>query len=149
MTELRKKSWPRMASWTITFCTAGSAPSAASARTSDGRDELRRLLVDLRQQARRQRGIGIALEIRIGDVAEAIVGIVHHAGHHRLHLRIAKSGEQHERAEADVAVLVLRRGLDQAPARPAPPARAARCATPACGREIRASRACRSRPSAL
>ena len=67
-------------------------------------DELRHLLVEFGEQPRSHRRLRVGFEPGIGDVAKAIVAIVDHRQHDGSRAWIVEPREQHERAEADVAV---------------------------------------------
>ena len=74
MTVLRKKSTPRRdVEQQRVARPSGSSPTAASARTSDGRTNSPCFLVERGEQARNQRAIGMPLEIAVGHFAQPIV----------------------------------------------------------------------------
>ena len=76
-------------------------------------DELGLLASGGFEQRRRHRRVGCMLEIVIGDLTQPIVRVGQHLSHHVLCARIVEPGEQHQRAETNKAIGVLRRRPNQ------------------------------------
>ena len=116
MTALRKKSSPRadLAQQRLAHARdrrrRGSAPAREPAPA--GRTRACSLSSAARNCGTIAR-IGVVLEEAVGDGAQPIVGAGQRLAHRVLRARIVEAGQQDERAVADVAVGLLRDGLQQ------------------------------------
>ena len=105
---------PRIASRISTSRTCGLLRRQRGQRPHQrGAHELAGLLVERRQQARREPRGRVVLEVAVGDLAEAIVRRRERLFHGVHGARIAEAGEQDERLEADVAIGVLAGRIEQ------------------------------------
>ncbi len=71
-----------------------------------GPHELRLLRVECLQQQRRDRLVGVALEVGVGHGPQTIVGVRHRLFHDVARARVVEAREQHERPVTDVPVRV-------------------------------------------
>ena len=123
--------------------TFGSSPTAASARMSDGRTNSPSSLASAVEKSARERAIGVALEIAVRHLAQPIVRRRQRFLHLIRRARIVETGQQHQAAKADVAVLVFARPPAAARAPPRRTARGARRGQPWRERRSRGRRAWR------